>query len=89
MPKRIPRSTIILHRDGVRTIPKIGTAFDFTKEEIAEIDAVNPDALGKNLVEVEEDDEADPDANKPAANKPAGKPVASGKPKATGAAEGL
>jgi len=40
MPKRIPLSTIVVHRDGKRVEPPIGQAFDFTADEVEEINAL-------------------------------------------------
>lgn len=51
MPKRVPVQTVILHRDGKQFAPPLGKAFDFTAEELADINAVNPDAVRKPVVE--------------------------------------
>lgn len=45
MPKRIPVQTIILHREGKRVVPEIGKSFNFTVDELADINAVNPKAI--------------------------------------------
>ena len=51
MPKRIPVNTIMLHREGKPLVPDIGKVFDFTAEELADINAVNPDAVRKPVNE--------------------------------------
>lgn len=58
MPKRIPLSTIVVHRDGERITPEIGRPFDFTSEEVAEISALeqelkargNPQLLFRKII---------------------------------------
>lgn len=45
MPKRIPVQTVIVNRDGKQIAAPIGKPFDFTNEELADIKAVNPDAV--------------------------------------------
>ncbi|WP_281686687.1 hypothetical protein [Pseudomonas citronellolis] len=58
MPKRIPLSTIVVHRDGKRVTPEIGRPFDFTSEEVAEISALeqelkargNPQLLFRKII---------------------------------------
>lgn len=49
MALRIPKVKIILSRKGVRVSPEIGKPFEFTAEEISDIQGSNPDALGKVL----------------------------------------
>lgn len=51
MPKRVPVQTIVVTRDGKRVTPKIGDAFDFTAEELDDINRVNPDAVRKVVIE--------------------------------------
>ena len=51
MPKRVPVQTIILHREGKQFSPEIGQFFDFTAEELADIVAVNPEAVRKPVIE--------------------------------------
>jgi hypothetical protein len=46
MPKRLVLQTVILHRDGERVVPETGKPFDFSKEELDQINGLNPDALG-------------------------------------------
>jgi len=58
MPKRIPLSTIVVHRDGKRITPEIGLPFDFTPDEVAEISALeqelkargNPQLLFRKII---------------------------------------
>lgn len=69
MPKLIPEHTVILHRDGKRLVPKIGKPFQFTAEEVASINAVNPSALTAPQVDAEEADES-PAENKGGKKKP-------------------
>ena len=52
MPKLIPVHTVILHRDGKQVVPPLGQPFDFTKEEIADIDRLLPGAVREPVVEV-------------------------------------
>lgn len=51
MPIRIPKQTIRLVRDGENVTPDIGEPFDFTADELADINAVNPDAIRKPIDE--------------------------------------
>ena len=41
----IPRQSIKVMRDGQPALPEIGQPFDFTDDEIAEIEIASPDAL--------------------------------------------
>ena len=45
MPKRTVVGKIIVHRDGKRVEPKIGAAFDFTADELADIKRLQPGAV--------------------------------------------
>lgn len=45
MPQRIPNVAITLHRGGKRIEVTPGKAFNFTKEEIADLNGLNPNAL--------------------------------------------
>lgn len=51
MPKRIPVTAVHVYRNGKEFVPPIGQAFDFTAEELADINAVNPDAVRKPVNE--------------------------------------
>jgi hypothetical protein len=51
MPKRVPLQTIVVHREGKRVVPALGEAFDFTAEEVEDINRVNPDAFRKVIIE--------------------------------------
>lgn len=94
MPKRVPAQTITVVRSGKLVNPKIGEPFEFTADEIAQIERLNAAALSKTRVVAvaDEDDEppvvaAEPAvANKPAANKPA---AAAKGAKAKASTEGL
>ncbi|WHM53115.1 hypothetical protein XAP3_0018 [Xanthomonas phage XAP3] len=57
MPKRKVLQTVIVHRDGQRIRPLVGAIFDFTADELASINAINPDALGKPVMEVDVENE--------------------------------
>lgn len=75
MPKRIPTCTVIVQREGKNFKPAIGKPFDFTADEIEEINNVMPSALRKPVNE-----EAAPESKPPAA--PQGKQPQGGKPQA-------
>lgn len=47
MPKRVAVGTIIVQRDGKRMQVPRGQAFDFTAEELADINRLNPGAIRK------------------------------------------
>lgn len=55
---RVPLETIFVSRDGKQFAPKIGEAFDFTEEEMADINRVNPEAVRNPVSEVGEVEEA-------------------------------
>lgn len=57
MPKRKVLQTVIVHRDGQRIRPLVGAIFDFTADEVASINAINRDALGKPVMEVDVENE--------------------------------
>lgn len=57
MPKRKVLQTVIVHRDGQRIRPLVGAIFDFTADELASINAINTDALGKPVMEVDVENE--------------------------------
>lgn len=42
---RVPMQSVVVVRDGKSTVPPIGQPFDFTAEEIAQIEKMNPDAI--------------------------------------------
>jgi len=62
MPIRIPVHTIVVTREGKRVSPTIGQPFEFSVEEIAEINAVAKGALRK-VERVVEDDEPETGVN--------------------------
>ncbi len=45
MPNRVPLQSIVVQRDGASMCPPIGHPFDFTAEEVASIEKMNPGAL--------------------------------------------
>lgn len=47
MIKRVALQTIILRRNGEQFVPSIGDVVELTPEELAQINEVNPNALGK------------------------------------------
>lgn len=55
MAKRIVKEGVVVLREGKRVRPAVGKAFDFTAEEIKQLEKVRPQAIGK-LSEVEVDE---------------------------------
>lgn len=53
MPKRKVVQTVIVYRDGSRIVPKIGEIFDFTEQELSDINSVNPEAVTRPIVQVD------------------------------------
>lgn len=53
MPKRKVVQTVIVFRDGQRIKPAIGEIFDFTQKELESINAMNPGALDRPVIEVD------------------------------------
>ena len=52
---RVPMQTVVVQRDGKMMSPPIGTPFQFSKDEIEQIDRMNPDALStKGTIDVTE-----------------------------------
>lgn len=49
MPKRIVAQTVVIVRDGQRITPEVGKPFDFSADELKQIEAINPDAIAKIL----------------------------------------
>ena len=45
MPKRIVKDTIVLYRNGKQVVPEIGKEFDFTSDELKEINKLNKVAV--------------------------------------------
>lgn len=62
MPKRIPRESVVVFRNGRRVRPKLGEPFDFTSVEVKEIESHRPNALAK----MEREDEVIPEPARPA-----------------------
>lgn len=79
MPKRTPVQTVTVVREGKTVYPAIGKPFNFTEDEINQIEAANPDAISTKIEVEVEDDPVDP--------APAVKPVVAKAKKAS--AEGL
>ncbi len=71
--KRTPLQSIVLQRDGKSYVPTIGEVFEFTKEEAADIERVNPDAFSSQAT-VNVEDVTDKAVQKTA--HPAGKKAA-------------
>ena len=66
MPKRTPLQSVVVIRDGERVTPEIGRPYEFTKEEIEQVERANPAALSKKaVVDLTEDGKptGDGDAN--------------------------
>lgn len=51
MPKRIPTCTVIVQRDGKNFKPPIGKPFEFSADEIDQVNRVMPHALRKPVNE--------------------------------------
>lgn len=49
MPKRVPLQSVVVHRKdmGGAVCPPLGEPFEFTADEIAQIDKMNPGALSE------------------------------------------
>jgi len=48
--KRVPQQSVVVYRDGKQVVPPIGVVFDFTADEVAEIERMNPAAITANAV---------------------------------------
>lgn len=56
MAKRTPLQSVIVIRDGKRVIPPIGKPFDFSADEIKQLDQASPGLLSKQAtVDLSED----------------------------------
>lgn len=53
MPIRIVKSPVMIHREGKFIYPPVGERFDFTSNEVADINKVDPKAL--QVIEVVDD----------------------------------
>ncbi len=49
MPNRVPLQSIVVKRNGEAVVPPIGAVFEFTDEEVADIERINPDAISENV----------------------------------------
>lgn len=70
--KRVPLQSVVVHRDGQPFVPPIGQVFEFTADEVEQLERMNPDAVS---AQVTMDAEAAP-APVPAAKKTAAKAAA-------------
>jgi hypothetical protein len=77
MPLKIARESIVVRRNGVKMTAPIGKPFNFTDDEITQIEAASPNALlpmdvtelKANLAVVEEAEAAAAGGDKPAPRK--------------------
>lgn len=51
MPKRVPTASVIVIREGKRVSPPLNKGFNFTDDEITQINAIMPGALRKPINE--------------------------------------
>lgn len=62
--KRVAKQTVVVVRDGKSVTAPIGEPFDFTEEEVSQIEAMNPDAISAeakvDLAQADADVKADP-----------------------------
>lgn len=92
MPKRVPAQSITVARQGKMVVPKIGEPFEFTADEIKDVERLNPSAFAKTRVVAADDEPVVETTPEPAAAaKPAAKPavVAKGGAKKAATTEGL
>jgi len=61
MPQRLIKEAILVVRNGKRVKPEIGKSFNLTADEIAQLEAVRPQAIAK-VNAVEEDPQSHTDA---------------------------
>lgn len=67
MPQRKVLRTVVLHRETGRVVPTLGEIFDFTQEELTSINNIDPEALGRPLIEADlEDGTGQPKPDAPA-----------------------
>ncbi len=87
MPKRLINEGVLVVRNGRRVRPEIGKLFDLTTDEIAQLEAVRPSAIGKlptaevdsASVDLDGDGEKDVDTGKDADTGKTGKDADTGK----------
>lgn len=65
MPKRTPLQSVVVMREGKMVTPPLEQPFEFTKEEIDQIEAVNPAALSV-MTQVDMSKEPEAKATEPA-----------------------
>ena len=51
MPKRVPVKSVVVVRDGKQVRPEMGKAFDFTTEELDDINRLSPNSIRKVITE--------------------------------------
>lgn len=57
MPYRVPVQAIFVQRDGKLVRPKLGEKFEFTNEELGDINRMNPSAITKVVTgEIQDED---------------------------------
>lgn len=69
---RVPVQSIVVVRDGKQITPDLDKPFNFTAQEVEDIERVNPSAMRKPIVEKSAEVEKT-EAKTPAAGKRAGK----------------
>lgn len=69
---RVPVQSIVVVRDGKQVTPDLDKPFNFTAQEVEDIERVNPSAMRKPIVEKSAEVEKT-EAKAPAAGKRAGK----------------
>lgn len=47
---RTPMQTVVVQRNGESVVPTIGHPFSFTKDEVEQIERMNPSAISKDIV---------------------------------------
>lgn len=55
MPNRVPLQSVVVQRDGNNVVPPIGAVFEFTDQEVADIESANPDALSATIAVAADD----------------------------------
>lgn len=55
MPNRVPLQSVVVQRDGNNVVPPIGAVFEFTEQEVADIESANPDTLSATIAVAADD----------------------------------
>lgn len=79
MPIRIPTQSVIVQRNGSNYVPPVGKPFNFTADEVAEVNALAPDALRKPVNEEVEGEQQTTASKTPTATTAAAKTGGKGK----------